>query len=79
MNRKIDNMGRISVPIEMRKELGLDIGDEVKIEIKNKQVIVTNPGVLDLKSYIEGRLKQATDEHAITAYYDILQKLEESE
>lgn len=78
MNRKIDNMGRISIPKEMRTKLGLDVGDEVKIEIKNKQVIVTNPNELDLKSYIEGRLKQAEESgsyEAITAYYDILQKI----
>jgi len=81
MNRKIDNAGRISIPIEMRKELGLDIGDEVKIEVKNNQVIVTNPNTLDLKSYVEGRLKQAEETgipEVITAYYDILQKINES-
>lgn len=81
MNKKIDNMGRISIPIQMRKELSLKVGDEVKVEVKNKEIILSNPDTFDLKEYVEGRLKQAEEmgnHDLITAYYDVLRKLEEA-
>lgn len=43
MNRNLDNLGRIVIPKEMRKKLGLNNGDEVKIELVNDKVVVSNP------------------------------------
>lgn len=47
MNRKIDEVGRLVVPKEMRKQLGLKNGDEVNMEISNNKIIITNPNQED--------------------------------
>jgi AbrB family looped-hinge helix DNA binding protein len=41
MNRKIDRLGRLVIPKEMRDELGIKNGDKVKIELKGNKIIVT--------------------------------------
>lgn len=38
---QIDQSGRVTIPHQMRKYLGLEPGEEVKIEIKDKQIIIT--------------------------------------
>lgn len=41
MNRKIDQLGRLSIPAEMREELGIKNGDKVTIELKDDKIIIT--------------------------------------
>ena len=41
MNRKIDQLGRLSIPAEMRKELGIKNGDKVNIQLKGDEIIIT--------------------------------------
>lgn len=43
MYRQIDNAGRIVIPSEMRRKLGLNNGDEVKFDIDNDVIFITNP------------------------------------
>ena len=43
MKRKIDDLGRLVIPKEMRNELGLLDGDEVNIELSGNTIIITNP------------------------------------
>lgn len=42
MNRKFDKLGRIVIPIEMRKKLNINEGDLVNIECIGDKIIVTN-------------------------------------
>lgn len=44
--RKLDGLGRIVIPQEMRKSLGLQEGDEVEIQLEN--------GVLQLRKFAPG-------------------------
>jgi len=44
MIRKIDNLGRIVIPKEMRKAISVDNGDPIHMEMKDNQIIITNPG-----------------------------------
>lgn len=41
MTRKIDDLGRIIIPAEMRSKLHLEREDEVKIECVNDQIVLT--------------------------------------
>lgn len=41
MNRKLDKLGRIVIPIEMRKEMELKPGDEVEITQNGKSLNIT--------------------------------------
>ncbi len=38
--RKIDKLGRIVIPKDARKTLGLQIGDTIKITIENDSVVL---------------------------------------
>lgn len=50
MQRNIDNLGRVVIPKEMRKQLGVNNGDPVNIELVDNKVILTNPSEVDYKS-----------------------------
>lgn len=43
MNRNLDNVGRLVLPVEMRKELDINNGDLVNIECVGDRIIVTKP------------------------------------
>ena len=40
IERKVDALGRIVIPSEMRQTLGLKVGDPVDIEVKNGVIIL---------------------------------------
>ena len=50
LKRNLDPLGRVTIPAETRRELNLNFGDEVDIEIKENQVIITNPKLKTIKS-----------------------------
>lgn len=50
MNRKIDDLGRLVIPKEMRKQLGIKNNDSVNIECTGNKIIITNPSEIDYKS-----------------------------
>ena len=76
MNRKIDKMGRISIPKEMRDKIKLGIGSEAHVVLEGNKIVISNPGEFDLKKYIEEQMKMFKDDNsACNAYYDILSKL----
>lgn len=64
MVRSTDELGRIVIPVEMRKELGIENGSTVNIELKEDEIIITNPKRIDYKAktkkaieYIENDLQ----------------------
>ena len=50
MKRKIDDLGRLTIMKEYRKELDIENGDEVEVELKDNQLIITNPKIKSIKS-----------------------------
>lgn len=53
MKKKIDNLGRIVLPAEMKKEIGLENGSEAKIEIEDHKIIISKPGAIDYKAIVD--------------------------
>ena len=53
MKRKIDDLGRISLPAEMKKEIGLNNGSEANIEIEDHKIIITKPNAIDYKAIVD--------------------------
>ena len=49
----IDNLGRIVIPAAMRKELGIENGSYLNIELKEQKIIITNPEEIDYKEIIK--------------------------
>lgn len=41
MKKTIDKLGRIVIPSELRKELGISDGDEMKLEVKDGKLVVS--------------------------------------
>lgn len=92
MNRGIDNLGRIVIPIEMRKKLGIKENDNLKIELKDNKIIISKDEEIKSKTVLDSfkqwlidyRYKK-TGSHEDGRYSvalsvtDILKKLDEME
>ena len=39
--RVIDKMGRVVIPYDLRKETGLEIGDEISFAVSGKSIVIT--------------------------------------
>lgn len=82
MQRNIDNTGRLVIPIEFRKQLGLENGDPINMQLKGNKIILSNPkNELDIEEYIKGELALLTGHNELTIgaremCYKILDKLE---
>ena len=66
MKREIDSVGRICIPIEYRREIGVNNFDVVDIELKGTQIIITNPKRTDMKDILINKLynlKEVNNEH----------------
>jgi len=40
MARKVDGLGRVVLPVEMRKQLGIDVGDLVDISVADGRFVL---------------------------------------
>ena len=72
MNRKIDELGRIVIPKEIRKQLGIKTGDELEIKVVNGQIILSNfeeklklDQLLELISHYDNKLNPEFKQKAI--------------
>ena len=53
MNRKIDDLGRIALPKEMRRQLDIKENDPLNIELQDNKIIITKPDTVDYKAIVE--------------------------
>lgn len=73
MTRKIDDLGRVVIPAEMRKGFGLKEGDKLDISIEADKIILSKQqetcifcgSIEDLKEF-KGRMVCATCIHELT-------------
>lgn len=68
--RKIDSLGRIVIPVELRQKLQVKPNDEVGIELVDETIILTNPKLSDSKTKFETIMS----EKGLT-YDDVIEKL----
>lgn len=61
MIRELDKLGRVVIPKEMRKELNIEGGDPINIELQNNKVIITKPDAVDYKAIVEEATKFIED------------------
>lgn len=77
MKRKIDNLGRLVIPIEMRDELKIKNGDEVNIELKGNSIVIKNTKSIDILNYIkEIQLREDITTETYRVLEDILKAIE---
>lgn len=53
MNRNIDELGRLCIPKEMRKQLDIKNNDLLNIELQDNKIIITKPNAVDYKAIIK--------------------------
>lgn len=73
MNRNIDKLGRIVIPKEMRKQLGISNNDPVNIECIENKIIITKPNKADYIARVNNALCYIKDKEVIDL--DYLEKL----
>lgn len=56
VKKRLSRGGRIVIPAEMRKRLGMEIGDNVNIEIRGESLYVTTSG--SALQRLQGRFKK---------------------
>lgn len=77
MKRKIDNLGRLVIPIEMRDELKIKNGDEVNIELQGNSIVIKNVKNIEIASYIkEIQLREDITTETYRVLEDILKVIE---
>ena len=66
--RKLDPLGRLTIPIEIREYLGIKIGDYLSLIVDGNNIIAT-PDITKVlsKSEIEDRLSKKYSEEEIAA------------
>lgn len=57
MIRNIDNLGRLVIPSEYRKELGIENGSSLNMELEENKIVITNPNRVDYKARIDKTLE----------------------
>lgn len=75
MKRKIDSLGRIVLPKEIRRELDLKENDFLNIELKERKIILTIEKEREVISYIKNKIKTSENQKEIAIYKDILERL----
>ena len=76
MNRgvkKIDDLGRIVIPSEIRKALGVKPGDGATFEIKNNKIVLTFDNVISNENKINKALELLEQENVdLNEIYSVL-------
>ena len=62
IERKVDNLGRIVLPKEMRDKFGIEENIPVEITSNEVSIIIKNPKAMKSKSEIKQRLKTEENE-----------------
>ena len=70
MQRNLDELGRVVIPKEMRKELNIEGGDPINIELQNNKVIITKPDAVDYKAIVE-KIREIINKPWVLADYEI--------
>ena len=77
MKRKVDSLGRLVIPVEMREELKIKNGDEVSIELKGNSIVIKNAKNVEIASYIkEIQLREDITTETYRVLEDILKVIE---
>ena len=67
IERKMDGLGRLVIPKEMRDRLGIEENDTVSIENEGDKIIIKNNNEMKTRKEIENKLEQHKQSN--TDYY----------
>jgi bifunctional DNA-binding transcriptional regulator/antitoxin component of YhaV-PrlF toxin-antitoxin module len=76
IKRKIDNLGRIVLCSEHRKELGIECGDEIEMTLENNSIVFRKADSIDIREYIKSKqLEENVSTETYRVLEDILEKM----
>ena len=75
MKRKIDKLGRLVIPKEIRKELNIRKEDDIDIQFADNKIILTKPNDIDYKAIINNAIKEINNINSDDNVYDKLYKV----
>ena len=58
MNRKIDELGRLVIPKEIRRALKIKSGDYLKIQIKGNEIVLTKESTLEELKQLQKQIQE---------------------
>lgn len=64
MQRQTDQLGRLSIPVEMRRQLGIKNGDMVDIECTGSKIIIKKAYETDVIDRIKSLVQIITVKHS---------------
>lgn len=70
MKKRIDELGRIVIPKEWRKEIGLENGKEAEVELQDNKIVITNPNKTDYKTRCEKAIEYIKENYLFDFKYD---------
>lgn len=73
MFRKIDELGRIVIPMGIRKELKIKSNDKLKIDVKDENIILTKVDSFNLENWLEEKLENELDTMKRFAFKEVLE------
>lgn len=76
MNRNIDNLGRLVIPKEMRKQLDITEYNPLNIELQDNKIIITKTNTVDYKEMVE-KARKYLDNHKMGLYSNECKELSE--
>ncbi len=76
IKRKMDNLSRIVLPVEYRRELGIERGGEVEMTLAGDSIVLRKADSIDIREYIKSKqLEENISTETYRALEDILEKL----
>lgn len=57
ITRRVDDLGRVVLPVELRRNLGIDVGDALEIFTENDMIVLRRYNAVDDLLTIANRLK----------------------
>lgn len=75
MKRKMDKLGRLVIPKEMREELNMQEGKDVDIKLESNKIILTNPDDIDYKAIVNSAIEEINDINPDDDLYDKLYRV----
>ena len=63
---RVDQLGRITIPINVRRDLGIEEGKRVNVRYDNKKLEILRAGNMDIIESIEDIERAARDNNGVT-------------
>lgn len=80
INRKLDNLGRITIPTSYREALGLVPGDKLEVYLDGNEIVYRKPtGAEDMKQQLQDLMDVVESAAPSETQYEIMRHLKSVE